>query len=527
MTSTAISVSDHEGAEPPVEARTGGPAPGGGSPGGMSGRTALGIFWFILQNLSSRATAFLSQIVLAWLLSPADFGLIGLTYVVTNIVAQLVNFGVDDVLVQRQRHVRFWAGSALWVGLALGLLGAAIVMVSAPAMSALYHAPRLVGLLAVLAISMPIGTLSTVPTVILRSQLRFKFLASYNAFELIAQQVFTILLAWRGFGAYAFVIPVPLMAVVRVAVFWIVGRPPLRFRLRRAQGGYLLRNGAAVFGSKLIVSAIGQGDYAILGVFASNATVGAYFFAFRLAAQPVFVLAGNFSAVIYPVLSQFKADLRRQRDAALRASRLLAHIVMPLSVIQAGVAAPLLHAFFGARWLAAIPLIQILSVGLAFDAPPWIAGALLGSRGEFRRGFVYSLIAAPVFFILVIAGTALFSARGTALGVALYYLLYGPAYSYAVFRSDGVKLSAVLALYLKPVVLSTAALAVGLGVAAAVRRVVGYELVQACVIGAVAALAYIPLTRLFAPDEFEEVAAKLRGALAQRAPGLARTLRLA
>ncbi len=523
MTSNAIPVSDREAPEPLSEVGSGGPAPGGG----MSGRTALGIFWFILQNLSSRATAFLSQIVLAWLLSPADFGLIGLTYVVTNIVSQLVNFGVDDVLVQRQRHVRFWAGSALWVGLALGLLGAAIVLLCAPAMSWLYHAPRLVGLLAVLAISMPIGTLSTVPTVILRSQLRFKFLAGYNAFELIGQQVFTIVLAWRGFGAYAFVIPVPIMAVVRVVVFWIVGRPPLRFRLHRAQGGYLLRNGAAVFGSKLIVSAIGQGDYAILGVFASNATVGAYFFAFRLAAQPVFVLAGNFAAVIYPVLSQFKADLGRQRDAALRASKLLAHIVMPLSVIQAGVAAPLLHAFFGARWLAAIPLIQILSIGLAFDAPPWIAGALLGARGQFRRGFVYSLVSLPVFFALVLAGTAMLGARGTALGVAAYYLLYGPTYSYAVFRADGVRLGAVLALYLKPVLLSAAALAVGLAAAAGVDRIFAQDLVRACVIGAVATLAYIPLSRLFAPDEFEEVAAKLRGALAQRAPGLARTLRLA
>ncbi|MGC1304241.1 MAG: oligosaccharide flippase family protein [Caulobacteraceae bacterium] len=505
------------------------PAPvsvGAGEPGGMGGKTAFGIFWFVLQNLSSRATAFLSQIVLAWLLSPADFGLIGLTYVLTSVVSQLVNFGVDDVLVQRQKHVRFWAGSALWVGLGLGLLGAMIVVLLAPLFSRLYHAPGLVGLLGVLAISMPIGTLSTVSTVLLRAQLRFKFLAAYNAVELIAQQAFTIVLAWRGCGAYSFVIPVPIMALARVVVFWIIAKPPLKFRLNKVQGRYLLKSGSAVFGSKLIVSAIGQGDYAILGIFASNATVGAYFFAFRLAAQPVFVLAGNFSSVIYPVLARFKTNLHRQRQAALRSSRLLALIVMPLGFIQAGVAGPLLHTFFGTRWSAAIPLIQILSIGLAFDAPPWIAGALLGARGEFRRNFVYSCLSLPLFFGLVAFGTITAGAMGAALGVATYYLIYGPVYSYAVFRSDGVSLREVLSLYLKPVALSAAALGAGLAASRVAGLLSANGLVGAVVIGAVAAMAYAVLVRSFAPVEFEEVASRVRSVLAEKLPALRGAVRV-
>ena len=487
--------------------------------GGMGARTALGILWFILQNLSSRATAFLSQIVLAWILSPADFGLIGLTYVVTNVAATLVNFGIDDVLTQRQHRVQFWTGSALWVGLGLGMAGAVGVVAISPFAAALYRQPPLIGLLAVLAVSMPIGTLSTVPTVLLRAQLRFTFLAAYSAIELITQQLFTIVLAWRGCGAYSFVIPVPVMALVRVAVFWSAARPSRRrLIMRRKQAGYLMRNGATVFGSKLITSAIGQGDYAILGVFASSATVGAYFFAFRLAAQPVFLLAGNFNAVIYPVLARFRGEPKRQRDAALRASRMLAHITLPLGFIQAAVAGPLLRTFFGSRWLSAIPLIEILSIGLAFDAVPWIAGALLAARGGFARNLWYSLISLPLFFALILAGVVFGGAVGVALGVAVYYLVYAPTYSYVVFRREGATGAEVAALFWKPALLAALATGAGLLAAVAGARLSPNGVWLALVIGAVSCPVYAGLVRLFSPSTFEDVAGRLRHMLAAKLP---------
>ena len=470
----------------------------------LSQRTALGVLWFLLQNVGSRVTAFASQLVLAWLLSPADFGLIGLALVVSNLVNTLVNFGVDDVLIQRAARVRHWAGSAIWIGLALGLAGGAVVALSSPLVALLYRKPQLVGLLLTLAVSLPIGTLSTVPSVMLRSQMRFQFLAAYGAGELILQQVLTIVLAYLGFGAFSFVIPVPLMAALRVAVYWSVVKRPRRLRVNRAQSRHLLKNGAAVFGSKLIVAAIGQGDYAVLGLFAPSAVVGAYFFAFRLAAQPVYVLAGNFNAVIYPVLAGLAGDPARQRAAAVRSSRLLAHMIFPLSFIQAAVAGPLLGAAFGERWQAAVPLIQLLSLGLAFDAVPWIAGSYLSALGGFKRNLAYSALSLPVFFGLVVAGATFGSAPGVALAVAAYYVVYGPAYTWAIFRRTGAAAKEVVDIFGRAAVLSCLATAVGLlaGRLAAQLSPNGFWL--AAVIGAATGLAYLALLPVVSRDIWNE-----------------------
>ena len=99
--------------------------------------------------------------------------------------------------------------------------------------------------------------------------------------------------------------------------------------------------------------------------------VGAYFFAFRLAIQPVQLLAGNLSNVLFPILAQLRGDPARQGEAALKASRVLSYVVMPYCFLQAAVAKPLLTLVFADKWLAAIPLMQILSIGLAFDAVSW------------------------------------------------------------------------------------------------------------------------------------------------------------
>ena len=412
----------------------------------------------MVQSLATRVTAFASQLVLAWLLVPADFGLIGLAYTVTTLVNTVVNFGLDDVLLQRQRSMHLWSSMAVWLSFGFGLFGMAVLFVAAPIFQALYHVPGLGGLIAVLALAMPIGALATVPMVLLRAALNFRFLAGWGAFELMATQALAILLAWRGFGAYAFAIPAPLLALLRVIVFWRVApaRVTRRLRLRRAR--FLLGNGTLVLGNRVLTELVGQGDYITLGVMATQSVVGIYYFAFRLAAQPVRMLAGNFQSVIFPALVRLGDDPQRQGRAAIDASLMLAYLVMPLCFLQAAVAEPLVHVVFNHKWTGAVPLIQALSVGLPFDAVSWIAGALLHARGAFWRSFVFSAVAAPVFFALVAVGAWRGAAEGVAIGVALFYLTVPTFYSWRIFTGYGVSPRSIARVYLAPTLLAGASM---------------------------------------------------------------------
>ena len=97
------------------------------------------------------------------------------------IVGVIANFGVDDVLLpQRQKTLRFWTTPAFITSLGLGVISMLIVAAAAPLAAAMYHAPILVQILPLMAITMPLTALATVPTVKIRAELNFRLLAVYS-----------------------------------------------------------------------------------------------------------------------------------------------------------------------------------------------------------------------------------------------------------------------------------------------------------------------------------------------------------
>ncbi len=477
------------------------------------GRRALhGLVWMLAQNVAARAFSIVSQLVLASLLLPAEFGLIGLTYTVTSVAATLTNVGIEDVLMQRQRALRLWTGAAFWIIFGLASLAGVLVVAAAPLAAAAYKAPGLVGLLVVAALAMPINALASVPGMIMRSRMQFGTLAIYGTAEMFAQALMTIVFAWAGLGAYSFVIPAPILAVARTLIFWRLVKSGTSLRPMRKRWKYVVNNTAAIFLTRIIITFINQGDYMVLGLVATQDIVGGYYFGFRLAAQPLWILAGNFSGVIFPALAQLKGDPKRQGAAALKASNLLSFCVMPLAMLQAAAAGPLVASLFGHKWLTSIPIIQLLSIGLAFDAVSWVAGSLLNARGEFGVGLRYLLIQGPLFFLLVTIGARLDQAIGVACGVCAFYAISQPVYVWAVYRRLGIGARAVAMIYLRPT--AYAGVAVGLGLLASMPRwFEGNPLLRVLIIGVVGVGIYAGLVRWLATEVWSELRDRATGAL--------------
>lgn len=473
------------------------------------GGNALGSFaWLMLQSLGGRGTSLLSQLALAALLSPSNFGLIGLVYSITSISGTLVSFGIDGVLMQRQRTMRLWVAPTFWTSLGLGIVGLAIVACVAPLCARLYNTPQLTGLALILAISMPLGALITVPSVLIRSKMNFKFLSLYETVELAASQLATVILAWKGYGAYSFVLPTPVLGLIKVFAFWLYSPANILTRFLPKQIAFLLGSGLAVSATRVILQAISQGDYIILGLVASKAEVGVYYFAFRLAAQPIWVFASNFTNVLLPSLMTLKGDEQRQIRVTMTAARLLSYVVMPACLLQAAVADPLLRLLFGSKWLGAIPVIQVLSVGLAFDAITWVTGTFLSAKRQYMRGLLYYGGFAPLFFVFVYFGASFWQAPGAAIGVTAFYMVMGPAMSVMVMRQYGVAVRDVAALFWKPIAMAVSAV----GAAAALSRIgwIGERpLARFAELSLVSPLLYLILLRQFEPDTLAELSSRI------------------
>jgi O-antigen/teichoic acid export membrane protein len=142
----------------------------------------------------------------------------------------------------------------------------------------------------------------------------------------------------------------------------------------------------------------------------------------------------------------------------------LAAVIFFTACPQAVLVSPVLHLLFDDRWDGSIPLSQLLSIGLAFDAVCWVAGALVNARGEFRKLFVFHLFFAPCFFSLVGLGAWLSHAPGVAMGVVLYYSVYAPCYSYLAMRGR-VGAPGIFGLYLPPLMLAGSAVIAGFALA--------------------------------------------------------------
>src|SRR5688572_10401378 len=122
-------------------------------------RAAVGFAWMTLVTVTSKVVTVAGQVVLAWLLSDADFGVIALAYTAAAFPAQINQVGLKEVLIRRGKRYSLWAGSANWMALGFGLLSGLLTATIAVPAAHIFKAPQLIGLMMVIGIAAPMDLL--------------------------------------------------------------------------------------------------------------------------------------------------------------------------------------------------------------------------------------------------------------------------------------------------------------------------------------------------------------------------------
>jgi lipopolysaccharide exporter len=516
------------------------------APRTLAQKTVSGFFWLMAQTVGSKLVNMAGQVVLAWLLVPADWGLVGLAYTVTAFASLIQQAGLREILIHRHEHFNRWANPAFWMSLALGCLGAAVMAAAAPVAAWMYDEPQLVGLVLVLAATAPFSGLDIVPDARLTSEMRFRYLAVVKWVNAVGTMGLSILFATLNFGAYAFVLPVPIVTAVRLVLLWSATRPPIRWSPQLRRWKYLLNDSFMLLLAGFFIMLTWQGDYIVLGILHDAKTVGIYFFAFNLSIQTMQVFTSNLTGVLFPALSRLQDDPQHQTRAFLKATRLLAVIGLPFCLLQAALAGPGIALLFNSWWYPAIRVLQLLSIGMAVRIVASPGGSLIQAQGRFGIYTLTNGLNAALFISLValgawmgnhlpaervgqfpaplryLVGTDLPAAVLVALAVMVYFTVIGPIFMYVAIRPGGGRWRDVWDVYAPP----AAASAIAIGVAAILGRLIprftdargmetGYQAVRVIVITAWALVLYVPLVRYFAPDTFNDLVqrvATLRGA---------------
>ena len=394
-------------------------------------------------NVTSQGAQFLIQsvatIVLARLLTPADFGLVAMVSTVTGLGQAFADLGLSEATIQRKEISHNQVSALFWINVAIGLGLMTITLISAPVLARFYREPRLVNITVLVSLTFLFGGLRVQPDAILKRQMRFAALAIRDVVSYAVAVPIAILMAWRGAGYWALV-ALPLILnfnVMTLSWLMIKWRPSLP--RRDAQVGSMIAFGGNVAASYFVITVSRSADNVLIGRYIGAGPLGLYSRAYNLLMLPVRQLSAPAASVAVPAFSRTQDDPERFARYYLRAVNLLMWISAPIFGFLFAAARPVIILMLGNQWREAAPVFQILAVcaltQLLLESTIW----LFVSRGQSQQLLKLLLVISPI----IIASYALglrFGIKGVALSGSLMLLAILPWMLKFTFRGTNLTL---------------------------------------------------------------------------------------
>src|SRR5271166_294066 len=363
-----------------------------------------------------------SMMVLARLLSPADFGLLGMATVFTGFVAMFQDLGLSMATVQCASITHAQASMLFWINLSAGVLLAALCAATAPVLTAFFREPRLLWMTAVIGAAFIFSGVSAQHRAMLMREMRFSVLTKIDIAALCASVALGIGMAATGLGYWALVGmaicgPVVGAPCLWVASGWIPGPP------RRGTPVWsMLKFGGATTLDNLIVYFAYNADKVLLGRFWGTEMLGIYGRAYQLVNLPTQNLYNTISAVAFPALSRLQNDRERLRNYFLKGYGLFLSLVLPITMGCLLFAEDIIQVFLGSKWGGAVPIFRLLAPTIFVFALINPISWLLMAEGRAVRNLKLSLLIAPVVILGYVAGLR-YGPNGVAAGYSVAALL--------------------------------------------------------------------------------------------------------
>ena len=427
----------------------------------------------------------LSTVVLARLLTPADFGLIAMVGSIMGIAELVRDFGMTGAIIQaRDMSERLWR-SVMWLSMGIGLVLSGALALCAPLVAMLYNEPQLVQITLFMAPGLFISGLAMPLQARATKELRFGTLAALDAGSMAAGVVAAIVTALLGWGFWSLIAMAAANFLVRLIVLWIVVKPKFGPPKIVRETWSLLSTGGSIFGAELLGYAEKNLDNVIIGAQLGPAALGQYSRGYALFLLPLQQMNGPLGRVALPVLSALREDGDRYRRYIRSAALVIGYLTLPTYAVAAGVAQPLVMLLLGPGWEMAATIFALLAIAGFAQAIGRLRTWLYISLGRSHRQFVYDLVARPI----VIAGFFFGIWWGGIYGLVLTYgvlsiLLLVPGFAFAM-RGTFMRGSDVYGPLIRPMIMAGLAVCASYGMSHLI--VTPFAVVQV-LIGCVSAL---------------------------------------
>lgn len=386
-------------------------------------QTVSGVGWASFTQISKQGIQFIISVVLARILSPEDFGLVGMVLVFTGFAALFGEMGFGAALIQREVLEERHYSSIFWLNFLLGILLTGLIAMLAPVIANFYDEPRLVPLTTIIAINFMISSLGIVQTALLNRRMNFRLIAAVEMIAVLVAGGVAIFLAWAGYGVWSLGWQLVITTTIMVIGFWTVNgwRPKLLFDWQAVKellgfSGNLLGFNSFNYWSR-------NADNLLVGRFLGTGELGIYTRAYTTMLLPISQVTNVLSRVMFPALSRVQHDKVRVKRIYLRSIALIALISFPMMMGLFVLAEPFILTLYGAKWIRVVSVIQILSLVGMVQSIVASVGWIYQSQGRTDWMFKWGLLVGSMGILSFIVGIAWGTIEAVALSYAIMNIL--------------------------------------------------------------------------------------------------------
>lgn len=405
--------------------------------GGVKTRVVRSAVWVALTEIVMAITNFGRSIVLARLLTPETFGLMGLAGIAIRVIEAFTRPGIGQALIARRGEFEEARDTAFTLLAARGALLALVLALAAPLVAAFYDAEALEPVLTVLALTFVVGGLSNIELILQQKELDFRRISIFNQATVLVSTVVTIAAAYYWRNVWALVAGQIAASIISVVLSYVLLKGKPRFAWNGTVAGELLSYGKFVTGSAMVGFVATEIDSAVVGKVLGTESLGYYVMAFTIVHMATANVAKVASGIMMPAYSKLQDDLVAVKSGYLRTLGLMSFAVMPATAGLMLVAEPFIRLVYGEKWLPSVVPLQLLALFGLFRALAATSGYLFEGIGMPKIALKVAALRLAVVGPLIVPMVSHFGLNGAAVSVAagmLAQVVMSHAYLHAVVR---------------------------------------------------------------------------------------------
>lgn len=335
--------------------------------GELKEKTLSGVKWNAIGRFSTQGVSFVISILLARILTPSDYGVVGMIGIFMAIAQTFIDSGFGSALIRKNNCTDEDFSTAFYFNIAVGVICYLILFFSAPLIANFFDTPILRDIVRVLSINLFLNSLSIVQSAKLTAAVDFKSQAKVSLVATIVSGCVGLAMAYSGFGVWSLVYQSVSSSLVRTILFWFVTKwKPLR-AFSKQSFKYLFGFGSKILSASLLHTIYSNLTTILIGKFYKPSDLGYYTRGENLANLPSTNLTSILQGVTYPILAKIQDDDERLISVYRKYIRITSMIIFFGMFLMAALAEPLILTLLTDKWQESVVFLQVFCFAYMFD----------------------------------------------------------------------------------------------------------------------------------------------------------------